>query len=155
MFAIIQRKIPTTSYENSYPTEYTTGELILPLHTLGCLAINHPTPRQPLTHAKIRRAHRLCSPRHGVDPPRASFSSPELQSHARGGLTSASSCSLDARSFITFPGAVRTKPSPAFGARCTDHPDPTVIDRFGSLSPFFLNWLSVVPYGRHVMRRPD
>ncbi len=59
--------------------------------------------------------------------------------------TSASSCSLDARSLVTRPGAVRTKPSPALGALWTDHPDPTVIARLGSLSPFFLNWLNVVP----------
>lgn len=59
--------------------------------------------------------------------------------------TSCSSCSLDARSLVTRPGAVKTKPSPAFEALCTDHPDPTVIARLGSLSPFFLNWLSVVP----------
>ena len=46
---------------------------------------------------------------------------------------------------MTRPGAVKTKPSPALEALCTDHPDPTVIARLGSLSPFFLNWLSVVP----------
>lgn len=59
--------------------------------------------------------------------------------------TSASSASLGARSFVTLPGAVSTKPSPDLAPLVTDQPEPTFEARLGSLSPFFLNWLKVLP----------